>query len=167
LVNKAINGDLPTNFVSIVLGQVAFGSKSFFAMQTDEGPLARVRPLVNIKIALAVILLHAVLVGTLVLILWLLHLLVFFNSAWTVKGLPTHSGRARQKILFLSIVLFRMRLQVWLVLKRLATAKITARETAQVQLKLEFSTNWIKLSGVWKQIDLKQNLHGFSKALSG
>ena len=62
-------GDLPTNSVFIVLGQVASGSKSFVAMQTGVGPLARVGPLVNLKIGLSTVLLHAVLVGTLVLIL--------------------------------------------------------------------------------------------------
>jgi hypothetical protein len=72
-------GDLPTNTVFIVLGQVASGCKSFVAMRTGVGPLARVRPLVNLKIGLAIILLHAVLVGTLVLVLGLVHLLVFFQ----------------------------------------------------------------------------------------
>ena len=97
--------------------QVSSGSKSFVAMKTVEGPLARVRPYVNLKIGLATILLHAVFVGTLVLVLGFVDFLVFFQRALVSKSFLTPFKRARQAVLFLSVVLFLVRLQVRLVLK--------------------------------------------------
>jgi hypothetical protein len=105
-------GDLPTNSVFIVFGQVSSGSKSFVAMKTDEGPLARVRSLVNLKIGLATVLLHAVLVGTLELVLGFVGFLVFFQRALVSKSFLTPFKRARQTVLFLSVVLFLVRFQV-------------------------------------------------------